>query len=55
MLFTAGWTAADRTRFFQQHLGIGIMPVYLLFFAAANILLLEVSYRRMREGDVQSV
>jgi len=33
----------------QQHLGIGIMPVYLLIFAAANLLLLEVSYRRMRE------
>lgn len=31
----------------QQAIGIGIMPVYLLFFAALNIGLLEIAYRRI--------
>ena len=29
----------------QQHIGIGIMPVYLLIFAVLNIGLLEYSYK----------
>ena len=31
----------------QEHTGIGIMPVYLLFFAIINILLLEIAYKRL--------
>lgn len=30
----------------QQAVGIGVMPLYLLFFAALNIGLLEIAYRR---------
>ena len=30
----------------QQHLGIAIMPVYLLIFAVLNISFLELSYRK---------
>jgi hypothetical protein len=32
----------------QQAIGIGIMPVYLMAFAALNIGLLELSYKRLR-------
>ena len=31
----------------QQHLGIGIMPVYLLIFALLNISMLEITYRKI--------
>lgn len=31
----------------QQAVGIGIMPLYLLIFAAVNIVLLEIAYRRI--------
>ncbi len=31
----------------QEHLGIGIMPSYLLIFAVLNIALLETAYRRV--------
>ena len=31
----------------QEHLGIGIMPAYLLIFAVLNIALLETAYRRV--------
>lgn len=31
----------------QQAVGIGIMPVYLTVFAAMNIALLELAYRRI--------
>jgi fucose permease len=31
----------------QEYTGIGIMPVYLLFFAIINILLLEIAYKRL--------
>lgn len=31
----------------QEHLGIGIMPAYLLIFAVLNIALLEAAYRRV--------
>ena len=38
----------------QQHMGIGIMPVYLFVFALLNISMLEIAYRRVeangREG-----
>lgn len=33
----------------QQHIGIGIMPVYLLIFAALNIILLERTYVVLRK------
>ncbi len=35
----------------QQHLGIAIMPVYLLIFAALNIGLLETAYRRISSAS----
>ena len=31
----------------QQAVGIGIMPVYLIFFAALNITMLEFAYKRI--------
>lgn len=31
----------------QEHIGIGIMPLYLIFFAVINILLLEIAYKRL--------
>ena len=31
----------------QQIIGIGIMPFYLLIFAALNISLLEMAYRKI--------
>ena len=31
----------------QQHIGIGIMPIYLLLFAIFNIGMLEMAYRRL--------
>ncbi|MBR4669269.1 MAG: MFS transporter [Butyrivibrio sp.] len=31
----------------QQHIGIGIMPIYLLIFAILNIGMLEMAYRRL--------
>ena len=31
----------------QQAVGIGIMPIYLIFFAALNIGMLEYAYKRM--------
>ena len=34
----------------QQETGIGIMPVYLIVFAAMNIGLLELAYRRIRQN-----
>ena len=30
----------------QQAVGIGIMPIYLLFFALLNICLLEIAYKK---------
>lgn len=33
----------------QQKLGIGIMPVYLIIFAAINIIMLEYSYKLIRK------
>ena len=33
----------------QQHIGIGIMPVYLIFFAILNIGLLELAYLRCKK------
>ena len=36
----------------QQHIGIGIMPVYLLMFALLNIGLLECSYAIMKKNRV---
>jgi fucose permease len=30
----------------QQHVGMAIMPIYLLIFAVLNITLLEVAYRK---------
>ena len=32
----------------QQAVGIGIMPAYLIFFAALNIGMLEIAYRKLR-------
>ena len=32
----------------QQAVGIGLMPVYLIFFAALNITMLEFAYKRIR-------
>lgn len=34
----------------QERLGIWIMPVYLLFFAALNICMLEISYKKIAKG-----
>ncbi len=31
----------------QQHIGIGIMPLYLLVFAMLNIGMLEIAYRKV--------
>ena len=33
----------------QQHIGIGIMPVYLIFFAILNIGMLELAYLRCKK------
>ena len=33
----------------QQHIGIGIMPVYLIFFAILNIGMLELAYLKCRK------
>ena len=33
----------------QQHIGIGIMPVYLIFFAILNIGMLELAYLRRKK------
>ena len=30
----------------QEHIGIAMMPVYLLIFAVMNIVLLEIAYRK---------
>lgn len=37
----------------QQAAGIAVMPLWLLLFAAGNILLLELSYRKLprRTGE----
>ena len=35
----------------QQAVGIGIMPVYLIIFAALNIGLLEIAYRKIAAAD----
>ena len=35
---------------FQQALGIGIMPIYLLFFALMNIAFLEIAYKRITKN-----
>lgn len=35
----------------QQHIGIGIMPLYLLIFAALNISLLEMAYRKIKPAE----
>ena len=35
----------------QQGVGIGIMPLYLALFAALNIGMLELAYRRLKEGE----
>ena len=32
----------------QQAVGIGVMPVYLLLFAAMNIGMLELAYRKLK-------
>ena len=37
----------------QQTAGIGIMPLYLLFFAAMNIGLLEIAYRNIVTGRTE--
>ena len=37
----------------QQHIGIGIMPVYLIFFAILNIGMLELAY--LRCGKIQTI
>ena len=34
----------------QLHMGIGIMPVYLLIFAFLNISMLEIAYRKVKAG-----
>lgn len=34
----------------QQAFGIGIMPLYLLIFAALNLCMLEIAYRRLTSG-----
>lgn len=39
----------------QQAVGIGIMPVYLTIFAAANFGLLELAYRRIGDQDPKCV
>ena len=36
----------------QQHIGIGIMPVYLLIFAVINIVLLERTYIVLKKKKV---
>lgn len=36
--------------FLQQKAGIGIMPIYLLLFAALNIIFLELSYYRQKKS-----
>ena len=35
----------------QQHMGIGIMPVYLLIFAFLNISMLEIAYRKVKANS----
>ena len=35
----------------QQHMGIGIMPVYLLIFALLNISMLEIAYRKVKNSN----
>ena len=35
----------------QQGVGIGIMPLYLALFAALNIGMLELAYRRLKQGE----
>ena len=35
----------------QQHIGIGIMPVYLIFFAILNIGMLELAYLRCKKNQ----
>ena len=39
--------------YLQQHIGIGIMPVYLLIFAVLNIGLLERSYIVLKKRERQ--
>ena len=34
--------------YLQQAVGIGILPLFLLFFALLNIVMLELAYRRLR-------
>jgi fucose permease len=34
----------------QQHIGIGIMPIYLLIFAVLNIGMLELTYSKIVMG-----
>ena len=36
----------------QQGVGIWIMPVYLIFFAAMNIALLEIAYKRLPKSTI---
>ncbi len=38
----------------QQSVGIAIMPAYLVIFAALNIGMLELAYRRIREKNVSA-
>ena len=35
----------------QESVGIAVMPVYLLVFAAINVSFLELAYRRIKESD----
>ena len=35
----------------QQHMGIGIMPAYLLIFAFLNISMLEIAYRKVKANN----
>ena len=38
----------------QQHMGIGIMPVYLLFFALLNVGMLEIAYRKLKANSEET-
>lgn len=35
----------------QQTVGIGIMPIYLIFFAVLNIGMLEYAYKRIKNNN----
>ena len=36
----------------QQKIGIGIMPVYILIFAALNFFMLEVAYIKLKKSSI---